>query len=211
VRFFSNMLVGHNKTMMSQMQQKMEESIDKFFRKLNISSNSLVAHMNQHASNLSATHAPLESTQFNMPLNYFPSQAPSARDTFLDKEVPKSEMVFSLPMVQQTSMILMPNDYFASTVKSHVDVVTYSDSVLVASASNYSDVLVHTCHNFEYVQKSMSTMLGGFSSIQHAPAYSHSSAIEQIHMTMNNYHDQTNIIYPESFYEASYVSGTNNF
>jgi hypothetical protein len=30
-------------------------------------------------------------------------------------------------------------------------------------------------------------------------------------MPMNNYHDQTNIIYPESFHGASYVSGPNNF
>jgi hypothetical protein len=207
----SNMLVDHNKTMISQMQQTMEEGIDRFFRKLNISSNSLVAHMNHHASNSSATHVPLESTQFNMLLNYFPSQAPSARDTFLDKKVPKSEMVFSLPMVQHTSMILTPNDYVASTINSCVDVRTYSDSVLVVSASNYSDVLVHACNNFEYVQKSMSTMHSGISNIQHAPAYSHSSATKQIHMLMNNYHDQTNIIYPESFHEASYDSGPNDF
>jgi hypothetical protein len=52
----------------------------------------------------------------------------------------------------------------------------------------------------------MSTMHSDISNIQHAPAYSHSSAIEQIHMLMNNYHDQTNIIYPET----SYVSGPNN-
>jgi hypothetical protein len=153
-----------------------------------------VAHMNHHASNSSATHVPLESTHFNMSLNYFPSQAPLTRDTFLDKEVSKSEMVFSLPMIQHTSMILIPNDYVVSTINSCVDVATYSDSVLVASASNYSDVLVHACHNSEYVQKSMSTMNSGTSNIQHAPAYSHSSAIEQIHMPMNNYHDQTNII-----------------
>jgi hypothetical protein len=57
----------------------------------------------------------------------------------------------------------------------------------------------------------MSTMHSGISNIQHAPAYSHSSAIEQTHMPMNNYHDQTNIIYPERFHEASYVSGPNNF
>jgi hypothetical protein len=51
----------------------MEEGIYKFFRKLNISSNSPVAHMNHHASNSLAMHVPLESTGFNMPLNYFPS------------------------------------------------------------------------------------------------------------------------------------------
>jgi hypothetical protein len=176
----SDMLVDHNKTMISQMQQTMEEGIDRFFRKLNISSNSPIAHMNHRASNSSATHVPLESTHFNMTLSYFPSQAPSTRDTFLDKEVPKSEMIFSLPMVQHTSMVLTPNDYVASTINSCVDVATYSDSVLVASASNYSDVLVHTCHNSEYVQKSMSTMHNGISNIQHTLAYSHSLAIEQI-------------------------------
>jgi hypothetical protein len=84
----------------------MEKIIDKSFRKLNISSNSLVAHMNQYASNSSATHNPLESTQFNMSLNYFPSQTLSARDTFLDKEVLKSEMVFSLPMVFHASSVV---------------------------------------------------------------------------------------------------------
>jgi hypothetical protein len=95
----SNMLVDHNKTMMSEMHQTMDESIDKFFRKMNVSSNSPISHMNHHASNSSGTHVPLENTQFNMSLNYFHSQAPSTRDTFLDKEVLKSEMVFSLPMV----------------------------------------------------------------------------------------------------------------
>jgi hypothetical protein len=205
------MLVDHEKTMISQMQQTMEEGIDSFFRKLNISSYSLVAHMNHHASNSLATHVTLESTQFNMSLNYFPSQAPLPRDTVLDKEVPKSEMVFSLLMVQHTSMILMPNDYFVSTVNSGVDVATYSDSVLVASVSNYLDALVHACHNSKYVQKSMSTIHNGISNIQHAHAYSNSSAIEKIHMPMNNYYDQTNIIYLESFHEASYVSGPNNF
>jgi hypothetical protein len=54
-------------------------------------------------------------------------------------------------------------------------------------------------------------MHSGISNIQHALAYSYSSAIEQIHMPMNNYRDQMNIIYPESFHEASYVSGPNNF
>jgi hypothetical protein len=114
-------------------------------------------------------------------------------------------------MVQHISIILTPNDYFAGTINSCVDVATYSDSVLAAAASNYSDVLVHACHNSEYAQKSMSTMHSGISNIQHAPAYSHSLAIEQIHMPMNNYHDQTSIIYPESFHEASYICGPSNF
>jgi hypothetical protein len=189
----------------------MEEGIDRFFRKLNISSNSHVAHMNHHASNSLATHVPLESTQFNMSLNYFPSTAPSARDTFLDKEVPKSETFFSLPLLQHASMLSMPNDCFANTINSHVDVAMYSDSVLVGSSSNYLDVLVHACHNSEYVQMSMSTMHNGISNILHSPTYYHSSVIEQIHMPMNNYHDQTNIIYLESSHEESYVSGPNNF
>jgi hypothetical protein len=48
-------------------------------------------------------------------------------------------------------MILMPNYYFVSTVNSHVDIAIYSDSVLIASVSNYSDVLVRAFHNSEYV------------------------------------------------------------
>jgi hypothetical protein len=209
--FVYDMLIDYYKNMENQMQQMIEERIDKFVRNLDISYDSPTAHVNQHALNSSAIHLPLESTQFNTSLNYFPSQAPSARDTFLDIEVPKSGTVLNLPMVQQTSMISTPNDYFVRTINSHVDVATYSDSVLVASASNYSDVLVHACHNSEYVQKLMSTMHSGISNIQHAPAYSHSSVIERIHMPMNNYHDQTNIIYLESFHETSYASGPNNF
>jgi hypothetical protein len=156
--FVYDMLIDYYKNMENQMQQMIEERIDKFVRNLDISYGSPTAHVNQHALNSSAIHVPLESAQFNTSLNCFPSQAPSARDTFLDIEVPKSGTVINLPMVQQTSMISMPNDYFVSVVNSHVDVETYSDTVLVASASNYSDILVHACHNSEYVQKSMSTM-----------------------------------------------------
>jgi hypothetical protein len=135
--FIYGMLVDYYKNMKNQMQQMVEERIDKFVRNLDISYDSPTAYVNQHALNSSAIHAPLESTQFNMTLNYFPSQTPSARDTFIDIEVPKSETVFSLQMVQHTSMILMPNDYFAGTVNSRVDVATYSGSVLVPSTSNY--------------------------------------------------------------------------
>jgi hypothetical protein len=71
-------------------------------------------------------------------------------------------------------MILTAKDYFVSTVNFHIDAATYSDSVLIASASNYLDVFVHVCHNSEYVQKSMSTMHKGISNIQHEPTYSHS-------------------------------------
>jgi hypothetical protein len=88
------------------------------------------------------------------------------------------------PKVQYTNMLSMPNGYFASTSNSHVDVATYSDSILISSASNYSDDPNHTYQNSEYVQKLMSTTcsvsFNGISNIQHAPAYSHSSTIEQI-------------------------------
>jgi hypothetical protein len=61
-----------------------------------------------------------------MPLNYFSSQSPLARNTFIDKEVPKSEIVFSPPIfeskLQHASMLSMPNDCFASIVNYHVDV-----------------------------------------------------------------------------------------
>jgi hypothetical protein len=111
-------------------------------------------------------------------------------------------------------MLSMPNGYFASTPNSHVDVATYSDSLLISSASNCLDDPNHTYHNFEYVQKSMSTMcyvsFNGISNIQRAPAYSHSSAIEQIHMPMNNYHDQTSMTSSANFPKALYVSGSSN-
>jgi hypothetical protein len=42
-----------------------EESLAKYFKNLNQSSDSLVAHVNQHASNSLATHVPLENTQFS--------------------------------------------------------------------------------------------------------------------------------------------------
>jgi hypothetical protein len=133
-----------------------------------------------------------------MSLNYFPSQAPSVRDTFLDIEVPKSETVFSLPMVQQTSMISTHNDYFVSTINSHVDVATYSDSVLVALASNYSDVLVHACHNSEYVKSRYQLCTIAL-------------ATYDMHLLILIHRCQLCIIYPESFHETSYVSGPNNF
>jgi hypothetical protein len=40
-----------------------------------------------------STHLPLENHQFSMSLNYFQSQAHSARNTFFDKEKLGSEIV----------------------------------------------------------------------------------------------------------------------
>jgi hypothetical protein len=85
--FVYDMLVDYSKNMENLMQQMIEERKDKFVRNLDISYDSPTVHVYQHALHSSAIHVTLESTQFNTPLNYFPSQAPSARDTFLDKEV----------------------------------------------------------------------------------------------------------------------------
>jgi hypothetical protein len=152
--FIYCMLVDYYKNMENQMQQMIEERIDKFVRNLDISYDSPTAHVNQHALNSSATHVPLESTQFNTPLNYFSSQSPLTRNTFNDKEVPKSEIVFSAPMLesklQHASVLSMPNDCFVSIINSHVDVAMYSDSILVASASNCSNGLNHTYYNSAY-------------------------------------------------------------
>jgi hypothetical protein len=68
-----------------------EERIDNFVRNLDISYDSPTAHVNQHALNSSDIRVPLESTQFNTSLNYFSSQSPLARNTFIDKEVPKRD------------------------------------------------------------------------------------------------------------------------
>jgi hypothetical protein len=67
---------------------------------MKISSYSHIAHISQHALNSSATHIPLENSQFGMLLNYFPREAPSARNTFLDKEKLESAMVLSQPLVE---------------------------------------------------------------------------------------------------------------
>jgi hypothetical protein len=163
---------------------------------------------------LMSINMPLESIQFNTPLNYFSSQSPLARNTFVDKEVLKSEIVFSPPMfeskLQHASMFSMPNDCFANIVNSHVDVSTYGDNIVVASASNCSNGLNHTYYNSEYEQMSMSIMhfesFNGFGNIQHAPAYPHSPTIERIHMPMNINHDQTNMENLANFHKASYVS-----
>jgi hypothetical protein len=64
---------------------------------LNISPSSPIAYVNQHASNSSATHVPLENPQFGMSLNYFRSQTASASNTFPPK--PKSEMLLNPPMI----------------------------------------------------------------------------------------------------------------
>jgi hypothetical protein len=109
-----------------------------------------------------------------------------ARNTFLDKEVPKSEIVFSPPMfkskLQHASMLSMPNDCFANIINSHVDVATYSDNILVASASNCLNGLNHRYYNSEYEKMLMSIMhsesFNDFGNIQHALAYPHSLAIE---------------------------------
>jgi galactitol-specific phosphotransferase system IIB component len=158
--FVYDMLVDYYKNMENRMQQMIEERIDKFVRNLDISHDSPAAHVNQHALNSSTIHVPLESTKLNTSINYFSSQSPLARITFIDKEVPKSEIVFSPPIfkskLQHSSMLSMPNDCFVNIVNSHVDVTTYRDNILVASASNCSNGLNHTYYNSEYEQMSMS-------------------------------------------------------
>jgi hypothetical protein len=54
--FVYDMLVDYYKNMKNQMQQMIEERIDKFGRNLDISYDSPTAHVNQHALNSSAIH-----------------------------------------------------------------------------------------------------------------------------------------------------------
>jgi hypothetical protein len=119
--FVYDMLVDYYKNMKNQMQQMIEERIDKFDRNLDISYDSRTTHVNQHALNSSAIHVPLESTTFNTLLKYFSSQSPLARNTFIDKEVPKSEIIFRTSMfmskLQHASVLSMPNDCFANVSK----------------------------------------------------------------------------------------------
>jgi hypothetical protein len=60
--FVYDMLVDYYKNIENQMQQMIEERIDKFVRNLDISYDSPTAHVNQHALNSLAIHVPLEST-----------------------------------------------------------------------------------------------------------------------------------------------------
>jgi hypothetical protein len=81
------------RTIKNQMQHIIEEGFTKSSKNLNISSDYSTAHANQHASNSSATHIALQNIQFGMPLNYFPSEPPSARATFPSREKQKSVVV----------------------------------------------------------------------------------------------------------------------
>jgi hypothetical protein len=67
----SDMFVDCSKTMKNQVQQMIKEGLTKSVNNLNISSNSHVIHVNQHASNPSATHVPLENPQYGMLSNYY--------------------------------------------------------------------------------------------------------------------------------------------
>jgi hypothetical protein len=82
-----------------------EVGLAKSFKNVNISSDSPTTHVNQHASNSSAAHVPLENPQCNMSLNYFSNQAHSARTTFLNKEKSKTAIVLSQPMVKPITSI----------------------------------------------------------------------------------------------------------
>jgi hypothetical protein len=69
-------------------------------------------------------------------------------------------------------------------------------SIRVALTSNCSDGLNHAYCNYECVQEPTMHFVGfnGSSNIQHIRIYWYSTAVDQIHMLMNNYHDKTNMM-----------------
>jgi hypothetical protein len=150
--------------------------------------------------------------QFSISLNYFISQAPWARNSFLDKEKPRSVMILSPPMVEpkvnQSNMLSMCSCYFACTANENVCSVTYSYSIHIASDSNYSNVLNHAHYNSKYVQKPMSTMhsvsFNGIRKKQHALVYpSFIDSRSKSYIPMNNYDGQTSMVRLAKFYETS--------
>jgi hypothetical protein len=96
----SEIFADYGKNMTNQMQHMIDKSLAKSFKILNISADSPDTHVNQHASNSSATHFPLENPQFGMPLKYFAHQTPLVKATFPSKEKPKSSIVLRLAMVE---------------------------------------------------------------------------------------------------------------
>jgi hypothetical protein len=66
----SNMLVDHSKNVSNQMECMIQDGVAKSLKMLNISSDLLTTHANQHALSSSALHVPLENPQFGMLMNY---------------------------------------------------------------------------------------------------------------------------------------------
>ena len=115
---------------------------------------------------------------------------------------------YTTPEVQHASTSYISTD-------SHVDVASHNSGIHIASASNYSDGFNYAAYNSENcLQQPMPNNMHNLnfdatSNIQHT--YFHTSAPEQVHMPMNNYQSQTNIVSSANLYETSCANDFNTF
>ena len=112
------------------------------------------------------------------------------------------------PEVQHANTSHDYNNYCASTTNCHVDVARNNDSVHIASAIHYSDNGFYYAHHNKsknYMQRPISNNMHTLnikatSNIQYTP--SHTLAVEQVHMPMNNYQGQTSMVSSVILYET---------
>jgi hypothetical protein len=88
-----------------------------------------------------------------------------------------SQNYYNYPEVQLANASYDSNNYFASSINSHVDVASYNHTRYVASAKTFDNALHHMHHNHGYYgQESMSTLnslsFNATSNIQHVKPYS---------------------------------------
>jgi hypothetical protein len=70
-----------------------------------------------------------------------------------------SQNYYNHPKVQLANASYGSNNYFASSINSHVDVASHNHIRYVASANTYNNVPHHTHHNYGYYgQEPMSTV-----------------------------------------------------
>ena len=84
---------------------------------------------------------------------------------------------YNYPKVQLANASYDSNNYFASSMNSHVGVASYNDTRYVTSANTFDNAPHYTHHNYKYYgQEPMSTVnslsFNATSDIQHVNLYS---------------------------------------
>jgi hypothetical protein len=103
---------------------------------------------------------------------------------------------YTTPEVQHTNTLYVYDNYYTSTTNSNIDVARYNDS----------DSFSYVDYNFEnYMQQPMLNNMhtlnfDATSNIQHTSF--HKLAVQHVHMPMNNYQGQTNMMNSANLYET---------
>jgi hypothetical protein len=119
---------------------------------------------------------------------------------------------YTTPEVQHANISYVSNHYFSSTTNFHVDVASHNSGIHIALASNYSDGFNYAVYNSEnYMQQPMPNNMHNlnFDATNNIHTYFHTSAAEQVHMLMNNYQGQTNMVSSANLYETSCANHSN--